>query len=161
MGQNSPVPDPTPAPPAPPAPPPPDPELARLQAENAAQARQLALAQTRIDFPQADAAILGMFQGSPEDLRKMAESLHAKELERQAALSHSSGPAPTPGPGGTPSPEDAVRARYEELKRKVLGRYADPAERDEFENLSFGRGWNQHMSDRKSNTSTGFTGARA
>ena len=156
MGQNSPVPDPTPPPPPPP-PPPPDPEIARLQAENARQARDLALATARADFPEADVAILGMFQGSPEDLRKMAESLHAKELERKAALSHSPGPAPTPGPGGSPPAADVAAARYSELKSKVMGRYAEPWERDEFERLSYAQGWNQHMADRRGGT----TGARA
>jgi len=151
MGQNPPAGDQTP----PPVPPPqPDPEIARLQAENAAQARALALAQARADFPQADASILETFQGTPENLRAMAEKLHAKELERQAALSHGPGPAPIPGPGGSPSPADAANARYAELKSKVLTRYAEPWEREEFERLSFGRGWNQHMADRKSNTSS-------
>lgn len=153
MGQNAPAGDP-PTPPPPPAPPPPDPEIARLQTENAAQARQLALAQTRLEFPQADATILDTFEGSPENLRKLAESLHAKELERQAALSHSPGPAPTPGPGGAPSDGDAKRARFAELRTKVMGRYAEPHEREEFEGLAYGTLWNQHMADRKAGAST-------
>lgn len=155
MGQNAPVGDPpTPPPPAPPIPPPPDPELARLQTENAAQARQLALAQASIDFPEADRTLLGMFQGTPEDLRKVAESLHAKELERKAALSHGSGPAPTPGPGGAPNEGDARAARFKELRTKVMGRYAEPHEREEFEGLAYGALWNQHMADRKNGAST-------
>jgi pyruvate/2-oxoglutarate dehydrogenase complex dihydrolipoamide acyltransferase (E2) component len=152
MGQNSPVPDPTPPPPAPPAPPaPPDPaELTRLQTENASQARALALAMARIDFPKADAAILDMFQGTAEGLRALAEKLHAKELEREAALSHSStAPAPTPGPGGSTTADQAALARYNELKAKVMSKRAEPHEVEEFSNLAYAKGWNQHQADRK------------
>ena len=147
MGQNPPLtPDPTPPtpPPTPDPPPPPTPDPAMLQLQ-----RQNALLQARVDFPNADPNLLGMFQGSPEDLRKMAESLHTKESERLTALSHSSGPAPTPGPGGTPDPADVAKARYRELRAKVLGRYAEPHEREEFEQLGYANLWNQHMTDRK------------
>lgn len=158
MGQNAPVGDPpvppAPAPPAPPAPPPPDPELARLQTENAAQARQLALAQARLDFPNSDAETLGMFQGTVDDLRKLAERLHTKESERMAALSHGPGPAPTPGPGGAPSAGDVALARYNELRPKIQGRYAEPHEVIEFEKLAYQKVWNQHMQDRKDGRSS-------
>jgi hypothetical protein len=149
MGQNSPVPDPTPTPPAPPppapdpTPPAPDPALARLTQQNA-------LLQARVDFPNADSAILAKFQGTAEDLRAFAESLHTKESERLAALSRTPGPAPTPGPGGGANPDDVARARYAELARKVQGRYADPQEVEEFGKMAFANLWNQHQVDRKS-----------
>lgn len=155
MGQNAPATETPPAPPAPQQPSPIDPaEFARLQQQNAQQARDLALAQARADFPNADKDLLGMFQGSPEDLRKMAETLHTKESERLAALSRTPGLAPTPGPGGTPSPEDAQRARYQELRTKVLGRYAEPFEREEFEKLGYAALWNGHMADRRDGKSS-------
>jgi hypothetical protein len=156
MGQNVPTGDPTPPTPpptpdpTPPAPPTPDPTV-QLRQENV-------LLQARLDFPNADAAVLGQFQGTPEALRSFAESLHKKESERLATLSHAPGIAPTPGPGGSQNADDAARARYAELARKVQGRYADPLELDEFSKMAYGNLWNQHMVDRKAGGSSS-TGA--
>ncbi len=154
MGQNAPTPEPIPTPvppptPDPPPPPAPDEAVVQLQQQNA-------LLQARVDFPNADAAILGQFQGTAEGLRQLAESLHKKESERLAVLSHSPGPAPTPGPGGGASADDVRRARYAELSRKVQGRYADPIELEEFGQMAYSNLWNQHMADRtKGGSSSG------
>jgi hypothetical protein len=141
--------DPTPTPPEPT---PEAAELARLRAESAIQTRALALAQARIDYPKADAEILATFEGTAEALRGFAEKLHTKTLEieaRQAAP-----PAPTPGPGGSTTAEEAAATRYRELQTRVLGRFAEPHERQEFLDMAFAKGWNQHNADRKTGVRT-------
>lgn len=142
----TPTPDPTPVPdPTPPTPPEPD-ELGKLRAQNAAQARDLALAQARLEFPKADAEILGKFQGTVDDMRAFAKSLH----DREAARPVTTPAVPTPGPGNSTTAEDQAIARYRELRYKVItARSAEPWERDEFETLSFNKMWNQHAADRK------------
>jgi hypothetical protein len=124
-----------------------DAELVRLRAENATQVRALALAQAKIDFPKADAEILSAFEGTAEALRGFAEKLHTKTLELEAR--QAAPPTPTPGPGGSTSAEEAVATRYRELRTKVLGRYAEPHERQEFLDLAFAHGWNSHNVERK------------
>lgn len=128
-----------------------DTEVAKLLEITARQSRELALAQARLDFPKADAEILGTFQGTPEAMRAMAEKLHTKEAERETALAAAAAtpPAPTPGPGGATSPDEAKVARYRELQTKVMGRYAEPFEREEFLTLAFANGWNAHNAERK------------
>jgi hypothetical protein len=137
----------------------PDPELERLRTENATTTRALALATTRLDFPKADPTILETFQGSPEGLRAMAEKLHAKELEREAALaaahSTSTTPASTPGPGSSTTADEAAAAEYRTLKIKVLGRYAEPHEVERFNTLAFAQGWNNHQAERRAATRGG------
>lgn len=129
----------------------PDPEVAKLLEITARQAKELALAQARIDFPKADAEILASFEGTGEALRGMAEKLHKKELERDAAIQAAipSPPAATPGPGGSTSAVDAEAIRYSELKTKVMGRYAEPHEVQSFLDLAFKNGWNAHNAERK------------
>ena len=142
MSQEDPTPTPDPTPP-----PPPDPELDKLRAQNADQARALALAQARIDFPKADAEVLSLYQGTAEGLRSLAEKLHAKELE--FASRPGTTPAGTPGPGGSITADEAKATRYRELQAKVLAKRADPWETEEFGQMAFAAGWNQHQVERK------------
>jgi hypothetical protein len=131
----------------------PDPEIANLLAINARQQKELALAQARIDFPKADAEILATFEGTAEALRGMAEKLHGRELEREAAIkaaTPSSPPALTPGPGGSTSAADAEAILYGQLKTKVMGRYAEPHEVQTFLDLAFKNSWNTHQAERRS-----------
>lgn len=147
-----PVGDPPPTPPpAPPAPDPSSAEVQKLQELNAKQARELALAQARIDFPKADADILGKFQGTVDDLRGFAKTLH----EREAARQPTSPPAVVPGPGGTTTAEDQNNAEYLALRNKVIVlRSAEPWEIQRFSDMAFGRLINQHASDRKTGQSS-------
>lgn len=150
MGDPTPDPTPTPIP----TPPPPDPEKEQLIKLNAEQAKALALAQTRLDFPKANGELLAQFQGTPEAMRAFAEKLHAYELAREVKPSATS-PTPAPGPGTGTTAEDAAIAHYNELRQKVLVyRNAEPWEREEFDNLAFARGWNQHQAERKAGRSS-------
>lgn len=130
----------------------PDPQIAQLLEITARQAKELALAQTRLDFPKADAEILASFEGTPEALRGMAEKLHKREVERDAAIAAATPPAPpagTPGPGGSTTAADAEAIKYSELSAKVKGRYAEPWEVQTFLDLAFKNGWNSHNAERK------------
>jgi hypothetical protein len=152
--QPEPTPTPTPVPDPTPPPPPPDPssaEVQKLQELNAKQARELALAQARLDFPKADADVLGKFQGTVDDLRGFAKTLH----EREAARQPTSPPAPVPGPGNSTTAEDQANAEYATLRNKVIvQRSAEPWEVQRFGDLAFGRLINQHAADRKSGRSS-------
>jgi hypothetical protein len=133
--------------------------------------REVQMLRARVDFPLADQTILQLINGTPEQIRAAAQTLHEQAIKAQPAPvsapapapapgasglvpapaqpqptpQPAPGPAPVPGPGQVSPPEVVEDARYNDLLYKVENRIAEPHERQEFFMSTLRNGWNSQV----------------
>lgn len=134
---------------------------------------QIDVLQARIEYPEAPADMLDLFNGDAVQIKAAAKRLHemavaAKVVPPAAppaadpvpppaappvAAPAGGGPVPIPPLGIVTPPEHQISARYAELLGKVERRGATEDERQEFFMMSLrgdtGEGWNGHIAKLK------------
>lgn len=136
---------------------------------------QIDVLQARIEYPEAPADMLDLFNGDAAQIKAAAKRLHEMAVAAKVvppavppappadpvpppAVSAvvppvGGGPVPIPGIGLVQPPEHQVAARYSELLGKVERRGATEDERQEFFMMSLrgdtGEGWNGHIAKLK------------
>lgn len=129
---------------------------------------QIDVLQARIEYPEAPADMLDLFNGDAAQIKAAAKRLHEMAVAAKVVPPAPVPPAPAPPPavtdpappaGGGPvpipptgivtPPENQVSARYAELFGKVERRGATEDERQEFFTMALrgdnGAGWNGHI----------------
>lgn len=132
---------------------------------------QIDVLQARIEYPEAPADMLDLFNGDGAQIKAAAKRLHEMAVaakvvpavappppgtapvpppaEPANAPPAGGGPVPIPGTGLVTAPEHQVSARYAELQQKIEFRSSTPEERQEFFIMSLrgdnGGGWNGHV----------------
>lgn len=137
-----------PAPPAPPSAPSIDP------AEHARVVVELARAQARVEFPQADLEVLNLLT-DPAAIATAAQRTH--ELAQRASSNGSPGNgAPVPASnaaGSAPSAEEVQLRRWQHQVRQRRTRgprtELEPYEAEDARDAFFRRSWNNHMEHRR------------
>jgi len=129
---------------------------------------QIDVLQARIEYPEAPADMLDLFNGDATQIKAAAKRLHEMAVAAKVVPPAPAPPAPAPAPavpaveppaGGGPvpipptgivqPPEHQAAARYSELFGKVERRGATEDERQEFFMMALrgdnGGGWNGHV----------------
>jgi hypothetical protein len=136
---------------------------------------QIDVLQARIEYPEAPADMLDLFNGDAAQIKAAAKRLHEMAVAAKVVPAPPAqpapvagepapapapaapavvppaggGPVPIPGVGLVQPPEHQVAARYQELLGKVERRGATEDERQEFFMMSLrgdnGEGWNGHI----------------